>query len=80
MSNRLDQEREAELQPKRMAGCKEKLESLGFEVQAFGGDRLEFTYKGNRIQLWPYSGWYSGKGVGSGRGFKNLLRQIDGGQ
>jgi hypothetical protein len=28
------------------------------------------------IRFWPYTGWYSGKGVGSGRGIKNLLKQL----
>ena len=77
MSNRLNQEREAELQPKRMASCKEKLEELGFEVRAFEPDRLEFIFNGNKISFWPYSGWHSGKGIKQGRGFAKLLKQIE---
>jgi len=76
MSNRLDQEREARLQPQRMDSCKAKLEELGFYVQAFGGDRLEFSFKGHVIKFWPYSGWHSGKTIKDGRGFKNLLDQL----
>lgn len=33
MSNRLDQEREAKLQPIRMRTCQETLEKLGYEVE-----------------------------------------------
>ena len=33
MSNRLDQEREAKLQPIRMKSCQETLEKLGYEVE-----------------------------------------------
>jgi hypothetical protein len=58
MSKRLNQEREAELQPQRMNGCKEKLESLGFKVKSNGNDCLEFTFNGNVIKFWPYSGWH----------------------
>lgn len=76
MSNRLNQEREEELQPKRMQSCREKLESLGFTVRAVGGDLLTFDYNGNTIKFWPYSGWHSGKGINDGRGFGKLLRQI----
>lgn len=76
MSNRLDQEREAKLAPLRMQGCKQKLEELGFQVQSFGGDRLEFQFKGHTIKFWPYSGWHSGKTIKDGRGFKTLLTQL----
>jgi len=26
--------------------------------------------------VWPYTGWFSGKGVKDGRGIKKLLKQI----
>lgn len=77
MSNRLDQEREARLQPVRMESCKQKLESLGFEVEVRGSNQLEFVYNGNVIRFWPYSGWHTGRGIQDGRGFKRLLKQIE---
>lgn len=77
MSNRLNQEREVKLQPKRMQSCKGKLESIGFNVETVSKDRLEFEYKGNKIMFYPYSGWHSGKGIQDGRGFKNLLKQLE---
>jgi hypothetical protein len=76
MSNRLDQEREALLQPKRMKECKEKLEEMGFVVEQFGETELDFVFNGSVVKFWPYSGWHSGKSVKSGRGFPNLLRQL----
>lgn len=76
MSRRLDQEREERLQPLRMKNCQEKLEELGFKVEAIGGYRLEFEYKGNTIKFWPYSGWHTGKGIKDGRGFGELLRKL----
>ena len=77
MSSRLDQEREAELQPIRMETCRGKLESMGFIVESNGTDKLTFKYNGNTIQLFPYSGWFSGKGLQQGRGFNNLLKQME---
>ena len=76
MSNRLDQEREAEFQPKRMESCKKKLEELGFLVNEVNNTELQFVFKNNTIKFWPYSGWYSGKFVKSGRGFVNLLKKL----
>lgn len=77
MSGRLNQEREAELQPKRLASTKEKLEQLGYTVEVVDHTQIRFKHNGNRIDFWPYSGWFSGKGVGSGRGFGRLLRALD---
>lgn len=78
MSNRLNQQREERLQPKRMQGCKEKLEDMGYEVKSDGRTKLEFNFKGSKIRLWPYSGWHTGKTIKDGRGFNKLLRQIGG--
>lgn len=76
MSNRLDQEREALLQPKRMKECKAKLEEMGFVVSQFGETELRFMFKGSEVKFWPYSGWHTGKTIKDGRGFTNLLRQL----
>jgi hypothetical protein len=74
--SRLNQERQAELEPKRMQTCKEKLEDMGFVVESVGGDRLEFEFKGKKVVFWPYSGWHSGKTISDGRGFRHLLNQL----
>jgi hypothetical protein len=44
-------------------------------------DKVEDTYiaillNGNRVLFYPRSGWYSGKGITDGRGWKNLRRII----
>lgn len=77
MSHRLDQGRQAELEPVRMKSCREKLESMGFDVEVHGNDLLVFEYQGNQIRLFPYSGWFTGKGVIDGRGFAKLLKQLE---
>ena len=37
---------------------------------------IYFKLNGNTITVWPYTGWFSGKGVKDGRGIKKLLKQI----
>lgn len=37
---------------------------------------IRFDFRGNTITIWPYTGWFSGKGVKDGRGIKKLLKQI----
>jgi hypothetical protein len=76
VSGRLDKEREAEIQPARMASCKDALEKLGFTVQVQSDDRLQFEYQGAPVMLYPYSGWFTGKTVKDGRGFRNLIKQL----
>ena len=49
---------------------------LGFVIEYEDETSLKFHYLGNLITLFPYSGWFSGKGIKDGRGLKNLLGQI----
>ena len=75
MSNRLDQEREKELQPKRMQFALDELTKMGYEL-TFDNTKIDFKHKGNRIQFFPYSGWHTGKGIKDGRGWKKLKQQL----
>lgn len=38
---------------------------------------VTFTLRGNTITVYPYKGWFSGKGVKDGRGIRKLLKQLD---
>jgi hypothetical protein len=73
---RLDVERQKALEPVRMAAAKEALEKLGYTVEQHGATKLQFTYKGARITLYPYSGWATGTTIQDGRGLQNLLKQL----
>ena len=75
MSSRLDQQREKELQPKRMQFAINELEKLGFDCH-FDDTKIDFQFKGKDIQFFPYSGWHTGKGIQDGRGWKNLKKQL----
>ena len=73
---RLDIERQKEIEPERFEYAKQKLSELGLEITYNDGNRLEFMFKGHKIQLYPYSGWHTGKSIRAGRGIKNLLNQL----
>lgn len=74
--SRLNQEREEELQPQRIASCKARLEESGFLITYEDNTKLEFIFNGYKVQFWPYSGWHSGRSIRDGRGFGNLLKQL----
>lgn len=76
MSNRLDQEREKELQPERMAYAKKAIEDLGYEITIEKSTSLTFMFKSEFVTIFPYSGWHTGKSIKDGRGLQNLLNQI----
>lgn len=76
MSNRQDQEREKELQPKRLLYAKEQITKLGYDILFECDTRIEFEYIGERVSFYPYSGWHSGRSIKDGRGLKKLLNQM----
>lgn len=53
------------------------LTELGYDViWQNENQRFEFTFKGERVWLYPYTGWHTGKTIKDGRGISNLLKQI----
>lgn len=76
MSNRLNQEREKLLQPKRIASGISELGQLGLEIISTDDTKIVFIFKGHKVQFFPYSGWRSGKTIKDGRGLQNLLKQL----
>ena len=76
MSNRLDQEREAELQPKRMEVAINAIKNVGLKIVFTDKTKIIFDYKDQSVVFYPYSGWHTGKSIKDGRGLQNLLNQI----
>jgi len=76
MSNRLDQEREAVLQPKRIQTAIDAVTKLGIEIEKVDKTSIQFTFKGEKVTYFPYSGWASGKSIQDGRGLEPLLKQL----
>lgn len=71
-------ERERELTPQRLNYAVEKIKNKGFEPLILE-DGKELTFlrsNGKEVRLFVYTGWWSGKGIGSGRGINNLLKLI----
>jgi len=76
MSNRLNQDRETKLQPKRINKAVEEITALGYEITKKTPTSIQFTFKNQTVTYFPYSGWASGKSIVDGRGLENLLNQL----
>lgn len=76
MSNRLDKEREARLQPLRIQTALVELDKVGILEFETDDTTIKFKHKGETVTYHPYSGWASGKSIKDGRGLQNLLKQL----
>jgi len=76
MSNRLDKERQKDLEPKRVEFALGELRKLGLEITYNDGTRIDFIFKEKKVQFYPYSGWHTGKTIKDGRGWQNLYNQL----
>lgn len=63
------------IEPSRFEFATDKLMDIGCTVGLDPNDHKCLIVNGY-IKFWPYTGWYSGKGIGSGRGINNLLRKL----
>jgi len=63
-------------EPIRMQYAREQLTRLGYEVAQIGPHALRFTFNGQPVTLYPYSGWFTGKTVKDGRGIDRLIKQV----
>lgn len=76
MSDRLNKEREAKLQPVRRDYAIQELFKIGISDIYRDETKIQFNYNNNKITLYFYSGWFTGVGIADGRGLKNLLKQL----
>lgn len=61
----------------RIKFAKSELEKRGYEVTHDVSNKcLMFEHKGFKIRLFPYTGWFTGKGIKDGRGLQKLLKQL----
>lgn len=73
----MDEARKAErakIEPTRVDYAIKQLQDAGHTVTKIDEQSLKVNGK---ITLWPYTGWFSGKGVGSGRGIHTLLKKLN---
>lgn len=73
---RLDKERQKELEPKRIDYVRNLLIDKGLEIVNEDTTKIIFMLKENRITIFPYSGYFNGKGIKAGRGINNLIKQL----
>lgn len=74
---RLDKDRQKELEPKRIEFAKNVILSLGYEITSQTSTSIEFIFKNEKVTLFPYSGWHTGKSIKDGRGIEKLIKQIN---
>lgn len=72
------QENRGNREPGRKEYVMKALRERGYAPEWNDADRaVRFSYKGNIVTVWPYKGYFSGKGVKDGRGIRKLLNQLD---
>lgn len=71
------QEYRAPKEDNRIKFARQELEKRGYEVTLDESNKcLIFEYDGNTIRIYPYTGWFTGKGIKDGRGLQKLLKQL----
>lgn len=73
---RLNIDKQKKVEPIRLDYAISRLKTVGFEPIDITNVSFKIKYKNNLITIYPYSGWFSGKGVKDGRGLDNLLKQL----
>lgn len=73
---RLNIERQNELAPERKEYAFEQINKAGYEILFCDNTKLTFKFKGEKVTLFYYSGWHTGKSIKDGRGLANLLKQL----
>lgn len=63
------------VEPNRFEYATDKLMEAGHTVGKNPKDEKSLIINGY-IKFWPYTGWYSGKGIGSGRGIHKLIANL----
>lgn len=65
-------------EPSRTEYAKQHIENLGYKTEYDSANKcLTFRLNGNLIKMYPFTGWFSGRGTGDGRGIHNLIRKIE---
>lgn len=71
-----EEEYKNEQQSKRMAYAKEQIAALGYEIIYEDKVKLQFEFKGKKVNHFAYTGWHTGPTITDGRGIEKLLKQI----
>lgn len=63
------------IEPTRFEYATDKLMQAGHRVGLDPKDEKALIVNGY-IRFWPFTGWFSGKGIGSGRGIHTLVNKL----
>lgn len=65
------------IEPSRTDYVANKLMEIGCTVSYFGLEKCVLFEKDSiKGKIYPYKGWWSAKGIGSGRGVKQLIKKL----
>ena len=67
----------AEKEPQRVAYAISALSQMGLSPKS-DGQLIQCRYKQGTLRLWPYTGYWACKGLGSGRGINKLIKKLKG--
>lgn len=73
--NQLRLEHRRAIEPERFKYAVKRLREAGHEVEEDARDDKCLVVNGY-IKFWPFTGWYAGKGIGSGRGIDSLVKAL----
>lgn len=76
------EERRKSLEPSRVQYVTDLLMKAMYAVAWNANEKAIYIYKRNDrkhhiAKLYPYKGWWSGKGIGSGRGVHKLIKKLE---
>lgn len=75
--NKYKKERRNKIEPSRVQHDTNALMAIGCRVGYNAYSKaLFFEYKDIKGKIFPFSGWYSAKGIGSGRSIKELVKKL----
>lgn len=79
----MKKERRESLKPSRVQYATDLLIEAMYAVAWDGREKAIYIYHGNDrknpiAKLYPYTGWWAGKGIGSGRGVHKLMKKLGG--
>ena len=72
----LRKERRERRELSRMEYARGAIERLGYKVTLISNTTIMFEFRGEKVRVYPFTGWFTGKTVTDGRGINKLLRQI----
>jgi hypothetical protein len=74
----LDESKRPRLEPDRIAYAKSALDFAGFSWEEISPKSLRvFMPNGCAAILYPYTGWFTGRGIKDGRGIQTLINQLE---